>query len=145
MLLMTCWPDCRIEQRRPAQSSALGGVFGGEAIRKDYKILDTASLSMAGSDIAETGFLDGTIGLTFVFAIATGGRFRRFSKRNRGQRGLDIRNACKSGFHKFQSSRMTQRSAGGSQIDRTSQPYGGKIITNDFNLNKVAQLRALRC
>jgi len=43
--------------------SALGGVFGGEKqSRKSYKILDT-SVIIDGriADIAETGFLDGTI------------------------------------------------------------------------------------
>ena len=74
--------------------AALGGVFGGEKqSRKSYKILDT-SVIIDGriADIAETGFLDGTIVIPqFVLRelqLVADSPTRL--KRNRGRRGLDI-------------------------------------------------------
>jgi uncharacterized protein YacL len=74
--------------------SALGGIFGGEKqARKSYKILDT-SVIIDGriADIAETGFLDGTIVIPqFVLReLQLVADSADSLKRNRGRRGLDI-------------------------------------------------------
>ena len=74
--------------------AALGGVFGGEKqSRKSYKILDT-SVIIDGriADIAETGFLDGTIVIPqFVLReLQLVADSADSLKRNRGRRGLDI-------------------------------------------------------
>ena len=130
--------------------SALGGIFGAEKQgRRSFKILDT-SVIIDGriADIAETGFLDGVVvvpqfvlrELQLVADSADG------LKRNRGRRGLDV-------LQRVQ--KMTTMNV---QIVEDDFPnirevdlklielakiYEAKIITNDFNLNKVAQLQGV--
>jgi uncharacterized protein YacL len=129
---------------------ALGGLFGGEQTSsQSFKILDT-SVIIDGriADIVETGFLDGTLvipqfvlrELQFVADSADS------LKRNRGRRGLDI-------LQKIQ--KMTQLNVQILEDDFPNVPevdmklielakvYNCKIVTNDFNLNKVAQLHGV--
>jgi uncharacterized protein YacL len=114
-----------------------------------YKVLDT-SVIIDGriADICETGFLEGTL-VAPQFVLRELQQVADSSdslKRNRGRRGLDI-------LQKMQ--KMTNVSV---QIVETDFPdirevdlklielarkLGGKIVTNDFNLNKVAQLRGV--
>ena len=114
-----------------------------------YKILDT-SVIIDGriADICETGFLEGTL-VVPQFVLRELQQVADSSdslKRNRGRRGLDIL-------------QKMQKMAGVTvQIVETDFPeirevdlklielarkLGGKIVTNDFNLNKVAQLRGV--
>ena len=74
--------------------SALGGLFGGETANKDrINILDT-SVIIDGriADIAETGFLDGTLAIPqFVLReLQMVADSADSLKRNRGRRGLDV-------------------------------------------------------
>jgi uncharacterized protein YacL len=130
--------------------AALGGIFGGEKQnRKSYKILDT-SVIIDGriSDIAETGFLDGTIVIPqFVLReLQLVADSSDSLKRNRGRRGLDI-------LQKLQKSASLQIQIveddfpSVREVDlkliELAKLYEGKIITNDFNLNKVAQLQGV--
>jgi len=114
-----------------------------------YKVLDT-SVIIDGriADICETGFLEGTL-VVPQFVLRELQQVADSSdslKRNRGRRGLDI-------LQKMQ--KMTNVAV---QIVETDFPeirevdlklielarkLGGKIVTNDFNLNKVAQLRGV--
>ncbi len=62
--------------------SALGGIFSDKNTQKvDYKVLDT-SVIIDGriADVAETGFLDGTLVIPQVYfdRASTGRRFARF-------------------------------------------------------------------
>lgn len=130
--------------------SALGGLFGGERpLRKSYKILDT-SVIIDGrvADICDTGFLDGVLVIPqFVLReLQQVADSADSLKRNRGRRGLDIL-------------QRIQKMAGLTvQIVETDYPnirevdlklielakeIEGKIVTNDFNLNKVAQLQGV--
>ena len=129
---------------------ALGGLFGGDAgMEKSYKILDT-SVIIDGriADIAATGFLDGVLIIPqFVLwelqLVADSGDSL---KRNRGRRGLDVLQ------------RIQKNKAIHVQIIETDYPKvkgvdlkliqlakdtDGKIVTNDFNLNKIAQLQGV--
>jgi uncharacterized protein YacL len=130
--------------------AALGGVFGGEKqSKKSYKILDT-SVIIDGriADIAETGFLDGII-VTPQFVLRELQLVADSAdslKRNRGRRGLDV-------LQRLQ--KMTTLSIQIVEDDfpavrevdlkliELAKVYEGKIITNDFNLNKVAQLQGV--
>jgi uncharacterized protein YacL len=127
--------------------AALGGLFGGEKTGKNsFKILDT-SVIIDGriADIAETGFIDGTLVIPqFVLReLQLVADSADSMKRNRGRRGLDV-------LQRIQ--KMPQLSV---QIVEDDFPnvrevdmklielakiYSCKIVTNDFNLNKVAQL-----
>ena len=130
--------------------AALGGIFGGEKqLRKSYKILDT-SVIIDGriADIAETGFFDGTV-VTPQFVlrelqlVADSGDSL---KRNRGRRGLDILQRLQK-VPSLQVQIVEDDFPGVREVDlkliELAKLYEGKIITNDFNLNKVAQLQGV--
>jgi uncharacterized protein YacL len=130
--------------------SALGGVFGGEKqSKKSYKILDT-SVIIDGriADIAETGFLDGVVVIPqFVLReLQLVADSADSLKRNRGRRGLDIlQRLQKSAILTIQI--VEDDFPAVREVDmkliELAKLYEGKIITNDFNLNKVAQLQGV--
>ena len=130
--------------------SALGGVFGGEKQpKKSYKILDT-SVIIDGriADIAETGFLDGTI-VTPQFVLRELQLVADSAdslKRNRGRRGLDILQRLQK-VASLQIQIVEDDFPAVREVDlkliELAKLYEGKIITNDFNLNKVAQLQGV--
>ena len=130
--------------------SALGGIFGGEGTRRrSYKILDT-SVIIDGriADICETGFLDGVMVIPhFVLReLQQVADSADSLKRNRGRRGLDILQRIQkmSGItvqlveNDYPSVREVDL-----KLIELAEEIGAKIVTNDFNLNKVAQLRGV--
>ncbi|MBZ5550863.1 MAG: TRAM domain-containing protein [Acidobacteriia bacterium] len=130
--------------------SALGGIFGGEKQgKKSYKILDT-SVIIDGriADIAETGFLDGVIVIPqFVLReLQLVADSADSLKRNRGRRGLDIlqrlQKTASLQIQIVEDDFPTVREVDMKLIE-LAKVYEGKIITNDFNLNKVAQLQGV--
>ena len=130
--------------------AALGGIFGGEKqSRKSYKILDT-SVIIDGriADIAETGFLDGTIVIPqFVLReLQLVADSADSLKRNRGRRGLDILQRLQK-MASVQIQIVEDDFPAVREVDlkliELAKLYEGKIITNDFNLNKVAQLQGV--
>jgi uncharacterized protein YacL len=130
--------------------AALGGIFGGEKQgKKSYKILDT-SVIIDGriADIAETGFLDGTIVIPqFVLReLQLVADSADSLKRNRGRRGLDIlqrlQKVASLQIQIVEDDFPTVREVDMKLIE-LAKLYEGKIITNDFNLNKVAQLQGV--
>jgi uncharacterized protein YacL len=127
----------------------LAGLFRDSGPEKRYRILDT-SVIIDGrvADICETGFLDGTL-VVPQFVLKELQLVADSSdplKRNRGRRGLDI-------LQKIQ--KMSGVDVMISDVDfpdvrevdlkliELGRSLQGKIVTNDFNLNKVAQLRGV--
>src|SRR3989475_7512780 len=129
--------------------SALGGIFSDKAAKRDLKILDT-SVIIDGriADVAETGFLTGTLIIPqFILReLQQVADSPDSSKRQRGRRGLDMLN------------RLQNNSSLDIQIVETDFPsvrevdlklielgkqLDAVIVTNDFNLNKVSQLRGV--
>lgn len=129
--------------------SSLEGIFVEKGNRKLHKILDT-SVIIDGriADILDTGFLEGVLVVPqFVLReLQQVADSTDSIKRNRGRRGLDILQ------------RIQKKSGSSVEIIETDFPdirevdlklielarrMGGKIVTNDFNLNKVAQLRGV--
>jgi uncharacterized protein YacL len=130
--------------------AALGGIFGGEKQgKKSYKILDT-SVIIDGriADIAETGFLDGVIVIPqFVLReLQLVADSADSLKRNRGRRGLDIlqrlQKVASLNIQIVEDDFPAVREVDLKLIE-LAKLYEGKIITNDFNLNKVAQLQGV--
>jgi uncharacterized protein YacL len=130
--------------------AALGGIFGGEKQSKQsFKILDT-SVIIDGriADIAETGFLDGTIVIPqFVLReLQLVADSADSMKRNRGRRGLDILQRIQKMSHlnvqiledDFPHVRDVDM-----KLIELAKVYDCKIVTNDFNLNKMAQLHGV--
>ncbi|HKV92471.1 MAG TPA: PIN domain-containing protein [Candidatus Angelobacter sp.] len=130
--------------------AALGGVFGAEKqSRKSFKILDT-SVIIDGriADIAETGFLDGIVVIPqFVLReLQLVADSADSLKRNRGRRGLDILQRVQKivtvTVQIVEDDFPTIREVDLKLIE-LAKVYEAKIITNDFNLNKVAQLQGV--
>ena len=130
--------------------AALGGIFGGEKqSKRSYKILDT-SVIIDGriADIAETGFLDGVMVIPqFVLReLQLVADSADSLKRNRGRRGLDIlqrlQKVASLNIQIVEDDFPTVREVDMKLIE-LAKSYEAKIITNDFNLNKVAQLQGV--
>lgn len=130
--------------------AALGGLFGGEkATKQTFKILDT-SVIIDGriADIAETGFLDGALVVPqFVLReLQLVADSADSMKRNRGRRGLDVlQRLQKIGTLNIQI--LEDDFPHVREVDlkliELAKVYDCKIVTNDFNLNKVAQLHGV--
>jgi uncharacterized protein YacL len=127
--------------------AALGGLFGGEKTSKtSFKILDT-SVIIDGriADIAETGFIDGAIVIPqFVLReLQLVADSADSMKRNRGRRGLDILQRIQKmpqlDVRLIEDDFPNVRDVDMKLIE-LAKLYDCKIVTNDFNLNKVAQL-----
>jgi uncharacterized protein YacL len=127
--------------------AALGGLFGGEKTAKTaFKILDT-SVIIDGRiiDIAETGFIDGAIVIPqFVLReLQLVADSSDSMKRNRGRRGLDILQRLQKMAElsvQIIEDDFPQVREVDMKLIELAKVYGCKIVTNDFNLNKVAQL-----
>jgi uncharacterized protein YacL len=131
------------------EPAKLASLFKDARPQKRYKILDT-SVIIDGrvAEIVETGFLDGTLivpqfvlkELQFVADSSDA------LKRNRGRRGLDILQRIQkmSGVEVVISDLdFPQVKEVDLKLIELARSLLGKIVTNDFNLNKVAQLRGV--
>ena len=131
------------------EPAKLASLFKDARPQKRYKILDT-SVIIDGrvAEIVETGFLDGTLivpqfvlkELQFVADSSDA------LKRNRGRRGLDILQRIQkmSGVEVVVSDLdFPQVKEVDLKLIELARSLLGKIVTNDFNLNKVAQLRGV--
>jgi len=129
--------------------SALGGIFTDRAARKSTKVLDT-SVIIDGriSDICTTGFLDGTLVVPhFVLReLQQIADSADSIKRNRGRRGLDILEKIKS-VPGITVQIVEKDFPDVKEVDlkliELCKDMSAKIVTNDFNLNKVSQLRGV--
>ena len=124
-------------------------LFRGQGVEENLKILDT-SVIIDGriADVCETGFLEGV----FVLPQFILQELQHIAdaadpiKRARGRRGLDI-------LHKIQKmSRITVRIVDedfpkikevDAKLVALAKLLNAKVITNDFNLNKVAELQGV--
>jgi len=114
---------------------------------KNYKLLDT-NVIIDGriADICKTGFLEGTL-LIPVFVLEELQYIADSSdtlRRVRGRRGLDVLQKIREDETlevEIMNVNFDDIQGVDSKLVRLAQKVGGKIITNDFNLNKVAQLR----
>jgi uncharacterized protein YacL len=129
---------------------AMGGVFGVETdIRHTHKILDT-SVIIDGriADIADTGFLDGVLVIPqFVLhELQMVADSADSMKRNRGRRGLDVLQRIQKlpnvKVQVVQEDFPSVREVDMKLIE-LAKVYHCKIVTNDFNLNKVAHVRGV--
>jgi len=114
-----------------------------------YKILDT-SVIIDGRivDICKTGFLEGVI-IVPEFVLE---ELRHIAdspdllKRNRGRRGLDILNKIQKEMHipvEIYDGDFEEIAEVDSKLVKLAKILNGKIITNDFNLNKVCELQGV--
>src|ERR1700678_1838741 len=129
---------------------AFGGVFGSERSTKHaVKLLDT-SVIIDGrvADIAEAQFLDGTIIIPqFVLhELQLVADSADPLKRQRGRRGLEVlQRIQKMPYLDVQIAEddFAQVPEVDLKLIELAKRYNAKIVTNDFNLNKVAQLQGI--
>lgn len=131
---------------------ALGGMFGSEVAvgpKEDLKILDT-SVIIDGriADIAETGFIEGTFIIPqFVLReLQLVADSSDSLKRNRGRRGLDILSRIQKNpdLHiRIVEEDFPQVRDVDMKLLELAKLLNGKVVTNDFNLNKVAQIHGV--
>jgi uncharacterized protein YacL len=124
-------------------------LFKGQEIEQDLKVLDT-SVIIDGriADIIEVGFLDGTfIVPQFILQelqyVADSPDPMR---RTKGRRGLDILHRIQKMSHikvKIVEEDFPKIKEVDAKLIALARLFNAKIVTNDFNLNKVAQLQGL--
>lgn len=129
---------------------ALGGLFGSERnSQRQPKVLDT-SVIIDGrvADICEAYFLEGTLlapqfvlrELQLVADSADG------LKRQRGRRGLEVLQRIQQMPHidvDIVDDDFPQIAEVDMKLIELAKRYDAKIVTNDYNLNKVATLQGL--
>ncbi len=129
--------------------TALGGFFSDGSVKKTAKVLDT-SVIIDGrvADICKTGFLEGTLVVPhFVLReLQQIADSADSAKRNRGRRGLDVLEKIKS-VPGVSVQILEKDYPDVKEVDlkliELAKEMGAKIVTNDFNLNKVSQLRGV--
>jgi len=129
---------------------SLTGALGAETSKTREKILDT-SVVIDGRvlDIADTHFLDGPLILpNFVLReIQLISDSPDPIKRARGRRGLDMLKKLqtkgsievKITYTDYSDTREVDQ-----KLVKLARDTGGSIVTNDFNLNKVAELQGVK-
>lgn len=133
--------------RKPSSSKSKNKASGGIP-----KVLDT-SVIIDGRilDIMKTGFLEGDIVIPDFVLV----ELRHIAdssdslKRNRGRRGLDILNKIQSDYGiEIYDTRGEKSLEEIPEVDvkllKLAQIMNGGVVTNDFNLNKVATIQGVK-
>src|SRR5271165_5699932 len=129
---------------------AFGGLFGSERnARHSVKLLDT-SVIIDGrvADIADALFLDGTVIIPqFVLhELQLVADSADPLKRQRGRRGLEVLQRIQKMAHlevQIADDDFLQIPEVDLKLIELAKRYDAKIVTNDFNLNKVAALQGI--
>jgi uncharacterized protein YacL len=129
---------------------ALGGLFGSErSLKHSFKLLDT-SVIIDGrvADIADAQFLDGTIIIPqFVLReLQLVADSADPLKRQRGRRGLEVLQRIQKMAHlevQIAEDDFQNIAEVDLKLIELAKRYNAKIVTNDFNLNKVATLQGI--
>ena len=126
-----------------------GTSYARRTQSNDLKILDT-NVIIDGRilDICETGFIEGTLIIPrFVLKelqyIADSSDILR---RNRGRRGLDILHAMQKSPNvdvRISEEDFVDIEEVDAKLIALAKSMGAKVVTNDFNLNQVAELQAV--
>lgn len=132
-------------------SSVGGGRGGRQKNAAAPKIFDT-SVIIDGriSDIMKTGFIEGPIVIPEFVLV----ELRHIAdssdalKRNRGRRGLDILNRIQSDYgieiyNTAEEKALDEIPEVDVKLLKLAQIMNGKVVTNDFNLNKVAAIKGV--
>ena len=116
----------------------------------DYRIIDT-SVIIDGrvADICDTGFIEGDL-IVPQFILDELQHIADSSdsmKRSRGRRGLDVLNRMQKSVNiniEVVDQDFPKIKEVDSKLVALAKKMNGKIITNDFNLNKIAELQGIK-
>ncbi|MDP3057869.1 MAG: PIN domain nuclease [bacterium] len=141
-----------LKRREDLSISGLSVARSGKqskSSKEHYKILDTSTIIDGRiADIVKVGFLEGVLVVpSFVLEelrhIADSSDTLR---RNRGRRGLDVLNLIQK-ESKVKVQIIEQNYDDILEVDskliRLAKAIDGKILTNDYNLNKVCELQGI--
>lgn len=122
---------------------------GAAADNSQYKLLDT-SVIIDGriADICQSGFIEGTLVIpNFVLdELQHIADSSDLLKRNRGRRGLDILNRIQKElgmYVQINDTDFEDIAEVDAKLVKLAQVINGKILTNDYNLNKVAEIQGV--
>jgi uncharacterized protein YacL len=116
---------------------------------EDSKILDTSTIIDGRiADICETGFVEGTfiIPQFVLYEIQHIADHQDPVKRTRGRRGLDILHRMQKQAYvkvKIVDYDFPKLKDVDTKLIALAKKLNGKIVTNDYNLNKVAELQGV--
>ena len=143
--------DIRSVWTRSRLMASVGGKSSKSKNESAPKIFDT-SVIIDGriADIMKTGFIEGTIVIPEFVLV----ELRHIAdssdalKRNRGRRGLDILNKIQEEYgieiYNTEAEKALEEIP---EVDvkllKLAQIMNGKVVTNDFNLNKVAGIKGV--
>jgi uncharacterized protein YacL len=129
--------------------SGLFRIFRGQGTDEHLKILDT-SVIIDGriAEVCEAGFLDGTflIPQFILQELQYIADSPDSLKRARGRRGLDILHRVQKMAHitvKITDEDFPKIKEVDAKLVALARVHDAKVITNDFNLNKVAELQGV--
>jgi uncharacterized protein YacL len=134
-------------------TGGLAELFAGDRVatgKRNLKILDTSAIIDGRiADVVETGFLEGTLLVPeFVLReLQIVADSSDASRRQRGRRGLDIlqkMQAHPSLVVQIIEDDFPQLREVDLKLIELGKKMGAPIVTNDFNLSKVAQLHQVR-
>lgn len=115
------------------------------------KLVDTSAIIDGRlADIVATGFMDGTLIIPrFVLReLQHVSDSKEESRRARGRRGLDVLKAIQEMHDKIAVEIIEDDPPKSESVDEKlvslARQYNAKILTTDFNLNKVAQIEGLQ-
>lgn len=144
-------PDIRAAWLSSRKGTSSGGKSKGKNHDATPKIFDT-SVIIDGriADIMKTGFIEGTIVIPEFVLV----ELRHIAdssdslKRNRGRRGLDILNKIQSEYgieiyNTTAEKALDEIPEVDVKLLKLAQIMNGKVVTNDFNLNKVAAIKGV--
>ncbi|WP_422484545.1 PIN/TRAM domain-containing protein [Gudongella sp. DL1XJH-153] len=150
-------PNRNIEDITTSLGNFTGNIGTGKKNQKETKvvsgacpkILDT-SVIIDGriADIVKTGFIEGPLVIP-VFVLEELQHIADSSdglKRNRGRRGLDILNRIQNELDTeiiIHEKEFAEVNEVDSKLLKLTQYMQGKVITNDYNLNKVAEVHRI--
>ena len=146
------WSKLASRERSAAKGEKGSGVTTATetATKSAPKLLDT-SVIIDGriADICQTGFIEGPLVIP-LFILEELRHIADSSdalKRNRGRRGLDILNKIQKELSI--QVQITERDPApdqdvDSKLLRLAKVMSGVVLTNDFNLNKVAELQGVQ-
>ncbi len=155
LTLLLVFIGVRFVLNRKEEFAFLSNLFNrnirskGGAENEVFKILDTSAIIDGRIvDICKTGFLEGVIVVSgFVLE-----ELRHIAdspdllKRNRGRRGLDVLNKIQKEMDipvQIYEGDFEDIPEVDSKLVKLAKTINGKIVTNDFNLNKVCELQGI--
>ena len=131
--------------------AALGDLFASERTggKRNVKVLDTSAIIDGRiADMAETGFLEGSLVVPeFILReLQMIADSQDGSRRQRGRRGLDVLQRMQANTQltiqivrdDYPNIRVVDL-----KLIELAKAFEAKILTNDFNLNKVAHLHSV--